>query len=388
LVITIPKKNMQYQRLPLFLTLWLAGFGFFPVCLPFSRVEAQSLQLIAQLTKPKSISTKNNNAYNEFMQAGYEATQQKDFLKAKKEFQKALAKRPQDIYAQQALQNIDIYSSRTNNPSSSSKTPLGLILGLVAVLAGLGAVFWLFFRNLALKPIQKPISVPNPHKVEALPSLVTHPLLPQETISSANSKANPDLIPDVEVVEDLEVIEKDNLDSDLHSGLVFPIQTTTRISSPELLETLFAQLQDPNPKTRRKAIWEIAQKADSRAMKPLVDLMIESDSHDRTLILEALSQVGTRALKPLNQALAISLQDKNPQVRKNAIRDLTRIYDVMSQISEMLNYVLEDADSEVKETAKWAIDQLNIQMPARPSLHARPPKGSVTVEQTYAESGE
>jgi HEAT repeat protein len=118
--------------------------------------------------------------------------------------------------------------------------------------------------------------------------------------------------------------------------------------------------------------------------------MVDADSQDRNLILEALSQIGTRTLKPLNQALAISLQDKNPQVRKNAIRDLTRIYDVMSQISQMLWYVLEDSDSDVKATAKWAIDQLNVQMqmPVRFDNHARSPQGTVSVEQSYAESGE
>jgi vesicle coat complex subunit len=64
----------------------------------------------------------------------------------------------------------------------------------------------------------------------------------------------------------------------------------------------------------------------------------------------------------MNQALAISLQDKNPQVRKNAIRDLTRIYDLMSQISQMLRHAMDDSDADVQETAKWALSQLNLQM--------------------------
>jgi HEAT repeat protein len=103
-------------------------------------------------------------------------------------------------------------------------------------------------------------------------------------------------------------------------------------------------------------------------MKPLVDLMIETDSYERSLILEALSQVCSRTLRPMNQALAISLQDKNSQVRKNAIRDLTRLYDLMSQISELLCYALEDESIEVKETAKWALDKLNLRMPIKLNL--------------------
>jgi hypothetical protein len=60
----------------------------------------------------------------------------------------------------------------------------------------------------------------------------------------------------------------------------------------------------------------------------------------------------------------------------------------MSQISQMLAYAIEDADGEVKETAKWALSQLNLQMPSRIDLTARAPQGSVTVEQSYSEAGE
>ena len=100
-------------------------------------------------------------------------------------------------------------------------------------------------------------------------------------------------------------------------------------------------------------------------MESLVDLMIHTDSQERSLILEALSQISTRTLKPMNHALTLSLQDKNPQVRKNAIRDLTRIHDLMSQIYQLLCHSIEDSDREVQETAKWAINQLNTQIPPR-----------------------
>ncbi|MGH2414312.1 MAG: HEAT repeat domain-containing protein, partial [Microcystaceae cyanobacterium] len=95
------------------------------------------------------------------------------------------------------------------------------------------------------------------------------------------------------------------------------------------------------------------------------------DSQERSLILEALSQISTRTLKPMNQALAISLQDKNPQVRKNAIRDLTRIYDLMSQVSQLLCHAIDDSDTDVQETAKWALNQLNLQMPPKLDLLTR-----------------
>ena len=60
----------------------------------------------------------------------------------------------------------------------------------------------------------------------------------------------------------------------------------------------------------------------------------------------------------MKQALMVSLQDDSAEVRKNAIRDLTRIYDSIAQLSQVLRYGTDDADPEVRETAKWAMSQL------------------------------
>ncbi|NEO25673.1 MAG: hypothetical protein F6K03_01930 [Kamptonema sp. SIO4C4] len=87
------------------------------------------------------------------------------------------------------------------------------------------------------------------------------------------------------------------------------------------------------------------------------------------MILEAISQIGSRTLKPMNRALALALQDDNPQVRKNAIRDLTRVYEIITQLSQLVYYATDDPDPEVQEIAKWALMQLNhIRMPAQGSM--------------------
>ncbi len=143
------------------------------------------------------------------------------------------------------------------------------------------------------------------------------------------------------------------------------VQATSKIPNPDLVLSLLESLKDENPKNRRRAIWKLAQMSDSRAMQPMVEAMLDGDSYERSLILEALAQICTRTLRPMNQALAISLQDKNPQVRKNAIRDLTRIYDIMSQITQLIAHAIDDNDPEVQETAKWAMRQLNVQLPPR-----------------------
>lgn len=125
------------------------------------------------------------------------------------------------------------------------------------------------------------------------------------------------------------------------------------------IEELIRQLHSPDPDKRKQTIWKLAREADSRAVHPLVSLLLESDSQQQSLILEALSQIGTRTLKPMNRALALSLQDDNAQVRKNAIRDLTRVYELIAQLSQLIYYATDDPDPEVQETAKWALGQLS-----------------------------
>ncbi len=137
------------------------------------------------------------------------------------------------------------------------------------------------------------------------------------------------------------------------------LEETTRLARVNIVDELVQDLRAPDPVKRRKVIWELGQRGDTRAVQPLVDLLVDSDSKQRSLILSALSEIGTRTLKPMTRALAISLQDENSEVRKNAIRDLTRVYDMVSQISNLLHKATEDSDKDVQETAKWALGQLN-----------------------------
>ncbi|MEQ9486417.1 peptidoglycan-binding protein [Coleofasciculus sp. F4-SAH-05] len=148
-----------------------------------------------------------------------------------------------------------------------------------------------------------------------------------------------------------------------------------RLAKKNGINQLIKDIQDSDPAKRRKAIWELAQRGDSRAVQPLVNLMLESDSQQRSLIVEALSQIGMKTLKPMNRALALSLQDDNPQVRKNAIRDVTLMYELVAQISQLLSYALDDPEADVQETARWALSQLErIRTPA--TANSLPPSHS------------
>ncbi len=157
--------------------------------------------------------------------------------------------------------------------------------------------------------------------------------------------------------------------ADSGSSLVAPSVTALSMSGQmgearplaqvDVIESLIGDLRSPDPANRRKAVWELGQRGNSLAMQPLVDSMVDADSKEKSLVLAALSEIGIRSLKPMSRALAIALQDDNPEVRKNAIRDLTRVYDLVVQTSQMLGHATEDEDPEVRQTATWALDQLN-----------------------------
>jgi hypothetical protein len=138
-----------------------------------------------------------------------------------------------------------------------------------------------------------------------------------------------------------------------------PTESTSRLAKVNIVEELIQDLSSPDPIKRRKAIWSLGQQGDSRAIQPLVDLMIDADSQQRSLILAALAEIGISTLKPMNNALAISLRDQSPQVRQNAIRDLTRVYDMMAQISQILCHAVQDSDPDVQATARYALIQMN-----------------------------
>ncbi len=136
-------------------------------------------------------------------------------------------------------------------------------------------------------------------------------------------------------------------------------EKTSRLAKLNIVDELIQDLRSSDPTKRRKAIWDLGQQGDSRAIQHLVDLIIDADSQESSLILAALSEIGIRTLKPMNRALAISIQNESPQVRQNAIRDLTRVYDMMGQMSQMLRHALEDPDADVQATARYALTQMN-----------------------------
>lgn len=63
-----------------------------------------------------------SSEFDRYMAAGYEATNQRDYDTALLYFQRALDERPNDSYAQQAIQNVEQYRTGTSEETSGSQS--------------------------------------------------------------------------------------------------------------------------------------------------------------------------------------------------------------------------------------------------------------------------
>ena len=241
-----------------------------------------------------------------------------------------------------SLEPVSVDSAEEQKSSSTDWIKLAFIA--MGILAGAGTLFYLFQLFRYSKRAKNPGTYVNDDLDD---TEIVQPSQHQFTDTDRDQKYLP--------ASDVEDISP----TIAPSAPIIPTEKTSRLAKVNVVDQLIEDLESSNPTLRRKAIWELGQKGDSRAIQPLVEQMVDADSQQRSLILAALSEIGTRTLKPMNRALAVSMQDESPDVRKNAIRDLTRVYDVMAQISQMLSMAAEDEDPEVQETARYAISQMN-----------------------------
>ena len=242
---------------------------------------------------------------------------------------------------------------------------VGLGMGVVAVLASFGVGLYLSNRDKASKSDDGNWSQIEPSADLSMTSATVPPLAP--TMGQQNGLGKV-----VSSPIDHRAMSQDSAAISANGSSMVPMGSTGQslsangqmgntapLAQVDIIDGLVGDLRNPDPARRRKAIWELGQRGNSLAMQPLVDSMIDADSKEKSLVLAALSEIGIRSLKPMSRALAIALQDDNPEVRKNAIRDLTRVYDLVVQISQMLGHATEDEDPEVRQTATWALEQLN-----------------------------
>jgi hypothetical protein len=251
------------------------------------------------------------------------------------------------VKQKQSLSLAAIAPNPKNEKASTKASPQKSLLWWsvvgIGILGGVGALLYLLRRSRKVKEVQSEnfdFKVLTPSQTKPVPGL-----LPLDSAADENYK-NADI---TNAEEETAPPAKE----------ILPLEKTSRLAKVNIVEELMKDLRSADPTKRRKAIWDLGQQGDSRAIQPLMEVMIDVDSQQRSLILAALAEIGTRTLKPMNRALAISLQDESPEVRQNAIRDLTRVYDMMAQISQMLCLAAEDSNAEVQATARYALSQMN-----------------------------
>lgn len=123
---------------------------------------------------------------------------------------------------------------------------------------------------------------------------------------------------------------------------------------------LIQDLQHSDRNIRRKAIWELAKIGDYRCIEPLMAIMPQASAVDKSLIQKAFTQITNRSFKPLNEQLFASLKDANPQVRINAILDLTAFYKFVAPINQQLSRMQRDPDPEVRHCAQQVSEKFNL----------------------------
>ncbi len=276
------------------------------------------------------------------------------------------------VEASQAQNLASPVLAKTGQPANPPLWASPIVLGGAGAVAIVGVAVVIALKRMGqttpdiLEPITPDLN-PAPPSLPASPSLpLSVPTLNGSTLKSELANSRPtsqngngrsQTTLQSEIAEPLTQVVNSPKPTELESQP--KLEETTRLAKVNIVDELIQDLRSPDPVKRRKVIWELGQRGDTRAVQPLVDLLIDSDSKQRSLILSTLSEIGTRTLKPMTRALAVSLQDENAEVRKNAIRDLTRVYDMVSQISNLLHKATEDSDKDVQETAKWALGQLN-----------------------------
>ncbi len=151
------------------------------------------------------------------------------------------------------------------------------------------------------------------------------------------------------------------------SGPPPTLANPARLPTLNIVETLVSELASTDAGVRQRAIWELGQRGNSTAIQPLVNGLLEADSYEKSLIFAALGEIGHRTFQPMQRALILGLKDPSPEVRKNAIRDLSRICGGIGQIRPMLLHAAQDPDPEVQAIAQWALGQAN-HLPSPPRL--------------------
>lgn len=144
----------------------------------------------------------------------------------------------------------------------------------------------------------------------------------------------------------------------IENGSANPLATDASTADIDPVVELIEDLQHSDRQIVRKAIWELAEKGDARSIQPLVNIVPTVSSLDKSLISNAITQLVHRSFQPIEHRLFANLEHQDPQVRKNAIHDLSDIYLFIAPVTKQLVRMQLDEDPEVSQAAVRALHQL------------------------------
>ncbi|MBE9222652.1 HEAT repeat domain-containing protein [Cyanobacterium stanieri LEGE 03274] len=266
--------------------------------------------------------------YDENMRKGYQATDNRQYDEALSYFQTALTYRPNDVYAQRAINNVEAMSANNSNRWDMDNLLFLLIISLVILVIIISITLIIVGLKILSNSQKKTKTISD---------------RPLEQISLNNN-----ILEDNQ--EDNNQLNKATLAKRINPEVEKPLDKT---------QELIKELIEGDAKNRSKVIWNLASQADSRAIAPLLDIMIKSNSQEKTLILEAISQIAFNSIKPINQALILSLQDDHGTVRKNALRDVSKVYELITQVQPIITQTAyNDPDPEVREIALSILEKI------------------------------
>lgn len=127
------------------------------------------------------------------------------------------------------------------------------------------------------------------------------------------------------------------------------------------LQQLLNQLNSSDLSQKHKAIFELGQLGNLQATDALIQSMQNSGLKETCLLLVALTEIAVRSLKPLQRSLTAAITEEDTSIRQSAISELTYLYEKVTEIIKHVESVADNhsEDAEVRETATWALAQLN-----------------------------
>ncbi|QYO68383.1 HEAT repeat domain-containing protein [Leptolyngbya sp. 7M] len=185
-----------------------------------------------------------------------------------------------------------------NAANSSGTIQLGWVMLALLLTGGGVAVGRRSWQRRSSDPARQADSKTNslaPGAVQILDPSSSNPANPATDQTNILPKAvQPDNSPSESQISDIAVSApppadisisntQSDIQSDIHAADSISVTPTTRLAKVDIVQALIADLHHSDVAKRRKAIWELGQRGDSRAIQPLVDLLVDADSQQRSL---------------------------------------------------------------------------------------------------------